>query len=127
MVPTPRAQAVPRPRPRDHSEVPPMKPPRDRPAARVTVDDARAATEPGLLVPTWSGDRAAGRDYAARRLAGDPGGLEPADFGVVWANMRRGHRVGELRALPLLADAFEDWLAESRLQAGIGGDPGPAR
>ncbi|CAL9456334.1 hypothetical protein SUDANB95_02532 [Actinosynnema sp. ALI-1.44] len=52
-------------------------------------------------------------EYAARRLADDCG-IDPGAFGVVWANMRKGHRFGELRVLPGLAEAFEDRVAEHR-------------
>ncbi|XVV07518.1 hypothetical protein ACQPW3_19915 [Actinosynnema sp. CA-248983] len=62
---------------------------------------------------TWLHDRDAAAEYAARRLAADVG-IDPGDFGVVWANMRKGHRFGELRVLPGLAESFEDWLAEHR-------------
>jgi hypothetical protein len=73
-----------------------------------------------LAVTTWSTDRATASDYASRRLAGVVHDLDLSGFGVVWANMRRGHRVGELLALPCLADALDDWLVEARHQAGIG-------
>ncbi len=65
---------------------------------------------------TWLDDRRTAFEYAARRLAdcSDDLGLAPADFGAVWANMRRGHRLGELRVLPGLAEAFADWLEEAR-------------
>lgn len=62
---------------------------------------------------TWLHDRDEAAEYAARRLV-DHINIEPGDFGVVWANMRKGHRFGELRVLPGLAEAFEDWLAEHR-------------
>ncbi|GAA0245396.1 hypothetical protein GCM10010492_50960 [Saccharothrix mutabilis subsp. mutabilis] len=62
---------------------------------------------------TWLADREAAAEYAARRLADDRG-IDPGAFGVVWANMRKGHRFGELRVLPGLAEAFEDWVAEHR-------------
>ncbi|MEU4745306.1 hypothetical protein AB0G02_33250 [Actinosynnema sp. NPDC023658] len=81
-----------------------------------------------LDVTVWSADRAEAADYASRRLAGIVHGLDLAAFGVVWANMRHGHRVGELRALPRLADALDEWLAEERRRTPVGsGCRAPAR
>ena len=62
--------------------------------------------------PDWLSDRRQAAAYAHYHLHTDSAGPDPAEFGAIWANMRRGNRVGELRHLPSLADAFADWAAE---------------
>ncbi|MFC5291089.1 hypothetical protein ACFPM7_28905 [Actinokineospora guangxiensis] len=72
--------------------------------------------------PDWLSDRRQAAAYAHYHLHTDSAGPDPAEFGAIWANMRRGNRVGELRELPRLADAFADWAAEHGVVL-----PGPPR
>ncbi len=62
---------------------------------------------------SWERERWVATGYAARRLAHRPAPAEPGDFGVVWANMTRGVHLGELRELPTIDSAFDDWLWET--------------
>lgn len=99
-------------------------------APGATADEVRALTGFALLTPArpapmairagaagpdrrWWRERELASDYAATRLVLDGRGADPRDFGVVWADMERGLRAGELRLLPPLAEAFEDWLREA--------------
>ncbi|MGX7829724.1 hypothetical protein ACTG9Q_32035 [Actinokineospora sp. 24-640] len=61
---------------------------------------------------SWGREHRIATDYAARRLGHRPEPVAPGDFGVVWANMSRGLHLGELRELPALDNAFDDWLRE---------------
>ncbi|MFC7615458.1 hypothetical protein ACFQV2_20110 [Actinokineospora soli] len=60
----------------------------------------------------WEADRLTAAAYGRQRL-GACAHADPAEFAVVWANMRRGHRSGELRERPRLDVAFDEWLAEA--------------
>lgn len=62
---------------------------------------------------SWERERWVATGYAVRRLAHRPAPAEPGDFGVVWANMTRGVHLGELRELPAIDSAFDDWLWEA--------------
>jgi hypothetical protein len=62
---------------------------------------------------SWERERWVATGYAVRRLSHRPAPAEPGDFGVVWANMTRGAHLGELRELPAIDSAFDDWLWET--------------
>ena len=62
---------------------------------------------------SWDQEHRIATGYAARRLGHRSPPADPDAFGVVWANMTRGFHLGELRELPPLDHAFDDWLHES--------------
>jgi len=61
---------------------------------------------------SWERERRIAAGYASRRLLRGPDAAEPDEFATVWANMARGFHLGELRDLPPLESAFDDWLRE---------------
>ncbi|WHT21872.1 hypothetical protein N8J89_12660 [Crossiella sp. CA-258035] len=63
---------------------------------------------------SWDQEQRTAARYAARHLPHPHHHADPAEFGVVWANMARGFHLGELRELPRLAEAFHEWLNEFR-------------
>lgn len=73
-----------------------------------SADGARWASYPDRR---WKHQSIVALRYATSRLARHE--VDPSGFGVVWANMERGFRKGELRTLPTLAEAFDDWLHEA--------------